>query len=61
MQVHEIASQQGKDVAAAYAARHAERRFKQVGGRWQAQEVVGDLAELSSHGVMVSVRVFVCL
>jgi hypothetical protein len=32
VQVHEIARQQGKDVAAAYAARHAERRFKQVGG-----------------------------
>ncbi len=29
LQVHELAEKQGPDVAAVYAARHAERRFKQ--------------------------------
>lgn len=29
--VHEAAERQGPEVAALYAARHAERRFKQVG------------------------------
>lgn len=46
-QVHEIAERQGPEVAAMYAARHAERRFKQ--GDYGAAAAV-----FAAHGVSAS-------
>ena len=47
VQVHEAAERQGPEVAAMYAARHAERRFKQ-GDYGQAADV------LAKHGIAAS-------